>query len=925
MHREASVGSKSRALRRIDVKHGWAVDQIKFTYADGSSWSAGQDGGSADRRPAVMSAGEYLTRVTHERFVNYRCAAAGVAFETNKGRRFEYYPDKVASRRADEQVTIEARRGHEIVALRIERGVLRGVEQRRRKTFAADGARNGDGDGDDGGEGGGADEDSRDEVAGAASWPAWYAICVLDAPRDKVGSTTAGSDRRRDGGAIREEQLLHFRTPRAALKQWRAVITAKNDSGCRAAWAALLVDARERLVVDTAAAKGARGSAALRACERRAQEVHGLCAPRPTVGRAAPLEALRTLYRLLSTPRDIALFAAVSGLLVASTYFDLQASVMTAQVLQAFGAGGAGTEDDDGGSGAHGAMSHTLLFGGQWVAPESACAWLGAGTEGAGRCYRPSLLLSLVAARALQTLLYTLNVYVHQQACERRNSELDVSVLAHVLRLDQAYFDTHGLGDVRAGMQVHAVNNMISWNVPYLLTYVLKLVMIVGVLARIHLPCTVLALFFFAVARFGVLTRVHDAERTHERVQRKLKMRIDHIREDALGMISTVKMFGREERHRCEYAEAQDAFQRSVFKQAALRCGREAGWSVVHTGTFCIVLWQAMMHGRASPSSLFSIASLASLTTAELSSFFLLLRELQDRLGSVSWHYDQLLRELDGVDRLLDLLRAQPQLTTGEARPRDVGGAIEFDSVRFAYPARPGEDVFCDLSFSVPPRRTTAIVGASGCGKSTIAKLLLRLYDPDAGCVRVGGQDLRDLDLEAFRERVAIVPQNPELFECSIADNIAYGLPPDRSPTRADVVEAARLANCDGFIARMRSGYDAFAGARGCQLSAGQKQRIAIARAAVRRPALLILDEATSSLDAENERLVQQAIERLTRGCTTVIIAHRLCTIRHADEIICLCRDGGLERGDHATLMERRGAYHALVHQQMDTKEGTNC
>jgi len=273
-------------------------------------------------------------------------------------------------------------------------------------------------------------------------------------------------------------------------------------------------------------------------------------------------------------------------------------------------------------------------------------------------------------------------------------------------------------------------------------------------------------------------------------------------------------------------------------------------------------------------------------------------------------------REFPDIERFLLLMKETSALKNGTEAPRNAGGEIVFDNVHFSYPSRPGEETLKGLSIAIQPGKMTAIVGDSGAGKSTITKLLMRLYDPAAGSISVGGQELRTMDIKQLHDQIAIVPQNPELFNCSMADNIAYGVDGGMADKNA-VIEAAKLANCHGFISKFRSGYDTFVGARGAQISAGQKQRIAIARAAMRQPQLMILDEATSSLDVENERVVQEALERVMKGRTTLVIAHRLCTIKNADEIICM-KDGRMvERGTHEELIGARGAYYALVRNQL--------
>ena len=237
---------------------------------------------------------------------------------------------------------------------------------------------------------------------------------------------------------------------------------------------------------------------------------------------------------------------------------------------------------------------------------------------------------------------------------------------------------------------------------------------------------------------------------------------------------------------------------------------------------------------------------------------------------------------------------------------------MTFAGVRFHYPSRPDVQVLRGLDLVVPDGATVALVGASGCGKSTTIQLLERFYDATAGTVTLGGVDVRDLNVGWLRARIGLVGQEPTLFNMSIADNIAYGARGEA--TREEVIEAARMANAHDFIAAFPDGYDTGVGEGGAQLSGGQKQRIAIARAIIKDPDVLLLDEATSALDTESERIVQAALDRLLslKKRTTIVIAHRLSTIRGADCICVLDKGRVVERGTHDELIALRGRYHHL-------------
>ena len=213
-------------------------------------------------------------------------------------------------------------------------------------------------------------------------------------------------------------------------------------------------------------------------------------------------------------------------------------------------------------------------------------------------------------------------------------------------------------------------------------------------------------------------------------------------------------------------------------------------------------------------------------------------------------------------------------MKNGPLEPAKLEGKVEFKNVNFTYPSRPGQQVLKNMNLVLQPGKVTAVVGDSGAGKSTLTSLLMRLYDPTSGDIFVDGYNLKELDIKTFHKYVAVVNQNPLLFNCSIGENIAYGASLDKVSDE-DIEAAAKLANAFDFIKSFRGGFDTLAGTLGTQLSGGQKQRLAIARAAIRNPKILILDEATSSLDAENEKIVSEALERIMTGRTILIIAHR--------------------------------------------------
>ena len=305
-----------------------------------------------------------------------------------------------------------------------------------------------------------------------------------------------------------------------------------------------------------------------------------------------------------------------------------------------------------------------------------------------------------------------------------------------------------------------------------------------------------------------------------------------------------------------------------------------------------------------------------TMSAGELVQFVLYAVMVASSVAALSEIWGELQRAAGATERLVELLQAEDTVADPEspvALPAPARGAIAFEDVRFHYPTRPGQSALDGVSFRVRPGETVALVGPSGAGKTTILQLLLRFYDPQAGRVTLDGVDLRTMARGDFRRALALVPQDPVIFAATARENIRFGRP---DATDAEVQAAAEAAAAHGFLTALPEGYDTYVGERGVMLSGGQKQRIAIARAILRDAPVLLLDEATSALDAESERAVQEAVERMSRDRTTLIVAHRLATVKKADRILVFEAGRIVAEGTHDALVAEGGLYARLARLQ---------
>jgi ATP-binding cassette subfamily B protein len=380
---------------------------------------------------------------------------------------------------------------------------------------------------------------------------------------------------------------------------------------------------------------------------------------------------------------------------------------------------------------------------------------------------------------------------------------------------------------------------------------------------------------------------------------------------EAVGAVRTMQAFGMEHVTAARFTQAAEDAYEAARLSSRMRAWLTGTAIFLVSGSVVAVLWYGAQDVLA-----------GTMTAGRLSQFVLYAVFAASSLGQLSEVYGELAQAAGAAERLGEILETRPAVTRPpdpRPLPEPSPGTLSLEEVRFHYPARAEQAALHGLSFRVASGERVALVGPSGAGKSTILQLLLRFYDAQEGTVLVDGVPVRDVDPVALRSRMALVPQEPTVFGASVSDNIRYGRP---EASDEEVRRAAALASAEGFIRALPHGYDTMLGERGVTLSGGQRQRIAIARAILKDAPILLLDEATSALDAESERKVQGALDRLMEGRTTLVIAHRLATIRSADRILVL--DGGriVEEGTHDALLAKSGLYARLARLQFTDEAG---
>lgn len=517
-----------------------------------------------------------------------------------------------------------------------------------------------------------------------------------------------------------------------------------------------------------------------------------------------------------------------------------------------------------------------------------------------------TIAVVMLAAFALQAIGSSLRYYLFTLAGERIVLQLRQKIYGHLLDQEVAFFDFNRTGDLmsRLSSDTTILQSAVSVNISMALRHIVSALGGLGLMFYVSPSLAVTMLLIVPPIALGAAVfgkRIRAAARDAQGALAESSV----IAEETISGLRTVRSFAQEGFEKGRYGRALEQalvwvkikiVQIANFMGLAMALGYSAIAAVVWLGGRQVIA--------------------GTLTVGDLTQFLIYLLMVAFSVGALGALWGDFMSALGAARRVFEILQKAPQvaLDVGQelAAPR---GEIEFRNVSFAYPSRPEMPVLNEFSLTLRPGEVVALVGPSGAGKSTVSALLSRFYDPDSGAVLFDGTPFVNLKPNGLRRHVAMVSQEPILISSTIAENIRYARP---EASMADVEAAAKSANAHDFIVKFPEGYQTLVGEKGMQLSGGQKQRVAIARALLKDPKVLILDEATSALDTESEALVQEALQRLMKGRTTLVIAHRLNTIQSAD-LICVMENGRLvQKGKHADLInEPRGIYRKLIEKQL--------
>jgi ATP-binding cassette subfamily B protein len=526
----------------------------------------------------------------------------------------------------------------------------------------------------------------------------------------------------------------------------------------------------------------------------------------------------------------------------------------------------------------------------------------GLASQSAPMIDRAFLVLALVAG--VLALSTGGRFYFITKLGERVVADLREALYGHVMTLDQAYFLKVRTGEVLSRMtaDLAIVESLVGATISVAMRNALTVIAALAVMIVVSPALTGFVVLVAALIMVPLFVVGRQVRRLSVRAQARLADAVGYAGE-TLDAVDTVQAFGREASVTERFREAVEA----AFRVSLARVGARAGMTVLVmilvAGGVGLVLWRA------------SLAAFVdhTMTPGVLLQFVLLSVLAAGSTGSLGEAWGDVQKTSGAMARIAEILDASP-IVAAPAQPRPLPvpaiGAVAFEGVTFAYPGRPDLPALRGFDLAVRPGERVALVGPSGAGKSTVLRLLLRFYDPQGGVVRLDGVNIRDADPAEVRARMALVAQDAPLFSGSALENLRFGR---EDASRAELIASARAAEAEAFLAALPEGFETPLGERAKTLSGGQRQRVAIARALVRNTPILLLDEATSALDAESERLVQRALHDAMAGRTTLVIAHRLATVLHADRIVVMDEGRVVETGTHTELTARGGLYAKLA------------
>lgn len=494
----------------------------------------------------------------------------------------------------------------------------------------------------------------------------------------------------------------------------------------------------------------------------------------------------------------------------------------------------------------------------------------------------------------LQALFAYFRTVLFVNVTEKSMADLRRDTYSHLIRLPMSFFDEHRVGELnsRISADVSLVQETLTGT---LADFIRQVVIIIGGITILALTTPKLTFFMLAIIPVAVIL-VFIFGKFIRRLSKDAQKRVaesNTIVEETLQGIRSVKAYTNEFFEIARYKNRIQEVAKIGMRSGKFRGAFSAFLVLGLFGSLVAVIWKGA-----------TLMAAGEMAVGDLFEFVIYTVFIGGNIGGLAAVITRMQRFVGATEDLFEIFHSEEEnlesieIPAGEQM---LSGHIIFDELSFSYPSREQEIVLNKIKLEVLPNQVVAIVGSSGAGKSTIASLLLGLYTPTSGKLLFDGKSSTEFSLSALRHQIALVPQDIFLFGGSIKENIAYGKP---GATDEEVIEAARLANAWEFISRFPEGLDTIVGERGTQVSGGQRQRIAIARAILNNPRILILDEATSSLDSESERLVQEGLEQLMKGRTSIVIAHRLSTIRNSDKIVVLEHGRIVEEGNHDELME---------------------